>query len=228
MNLEETVKECNDLYDILKLQDLFVKSNLIERWGAQTFRNLIQFNNLNRRVKIAEKNLPDYLAWYKKNIPENPMDESQFTLESITLLCYQGLSIFEHFKRFLLLTMDLQKLNKLVKGKLTNHSTIGSLIEAITKLPDVNKKIVNELFDIDFRNSFAHDSWYIEEEYWKYVKPDGESIILKFDELARKVKSLHANASIIILRYNQDNFPQIVEMYNELNKKFKNTLLPTS
>lgn len=221
LNLEETIKESNALYDNLKQQNIFIKSNLIERWGAQTQRNLIQFDNLMRRVKIAEKNIQNYLGWYKVYVPENPMNEAQFTMEAITLLCYQGLSIFEHFKRFLLLTIDLQKLNKIVNGRLTNHSTIGSLIEAITKLPNIDKNKINELFDMDFRNSLAHDSWYIEDEYWKYVKTDGQPVVLKFEELARKIEFIHGSASIIIIRYNQDNFPEIAQFYSDFNKKFK-------
>ncbi|MGI0059895.1 MAG: hypothetical protein ACREBJ_09020, partial [Nitrosotalea sp.] len=160
---DSVVSLSKSLFAILKVENCFIKTEFHERHEKQLYRNMLQFNNLNRILEIGEHHLENYLKWNNQTVPNMPITKYNYFIELITLLCNHGLASYELLKRFFLETMDLDKLTKISGQQIRLDSTWGQLSTAISKLPNVSEQITTELFDIAFRNTLAHDSWYLHE-----------------------------------------------------------------
>ena len=76
------------------------------------------------------------------------------------------LGLFELLRRFLLMILDLKKLN------LNDISPLGNIVYAIAKKCNWDKLELQDIFMIKIRNVIAHDSWYFEDKNFCYDEND--------------------------------------------------------
>lgn len=204
---------------------LFKKSELHERYGNQIIRNHYQLNNLTRRFEIGEHHLENYLKWNNDNIPHMPMTKFDFIVELTTLFTNHGLATYEALKRFFLETIDLEKLNEKTGERIHMGSTWGHLANAISKLPCVNQIVITDLFDVDFRNALAHDTWYLENASMKYLDMKRNIVTIPFVSLVQKVKTIFGFYSVTTNEYFKGYIPEIIEDYPKI-EKILNEVIP--
>ena len=93
-----------------------------------------------------------------------PFDVNEFDLYNDFI--QQGasyvLGLFELLKRFLLMILDIKKL------QINEKSTLGNIIFKISKETNLNKNELEDLLMLKIRNIIAHDSWYFEEKNFCY------------------------------------------------------------
>ena len=229
MNLDEIEKESSRIYTILKVENLFKKTDFNERYLPQLTRNMIQFRNMYRKLLIAEnKLLPKYLKWYDENFSEFPMNESDFLLEILTLLCNHGLATFELFKRFFLNTINLELLNSKSNMNLNQRSMLGEIIKAIKKLEFIAPKKLDMVVDTEFRNTLAHDSWYLEGNQFKFKDTNGTDRYLSLEELHENIRKIMMAYKVISSKYGEDYEPESIEAYKNQYKKYMDNIIPLS
>jgi len=186
-----------------------------------------QFNNLNRILEIGENHLESYLQWNNQNIPNMPITKYDHFIELITLLCNHGLATYELLKRFFLETLDLELLNSKTNSKIIKTSTWGTLTMAISKLTNVNEQISNELFDIDFRNTLAHDSWYLDEGSMRYVAPKNKKeIAIPYARLHEKIQLIFVFYHVMTDQYFRLYFPEMTQEYENGLGKVMDIIFP--
>lgn len=204
------------LFTILKVESCFIKTDFHQRYEKQLFRNMSQFNNLNRVLQTAEHHLDDYVQWNNQILPEMQMTRYDYFVEVVTLLCNHGLATYEFLKRFFLETMDLELLNKKTESRLHKGSMLGAFVESIAKLPNVNNKITDDLFDVGFRNALAHDSWYLHDGSMRYVEPKTKNeIVYPYPQLHEKIQIIFGFYHVITDQYFKTYFPEMVQMYED-------------
>lgn len=150
-------------------------SQLFEKLDSN--KMLIPFNDDPKFDKIFERNSStrhisemkymiftdvEFFKKYKKFWL--PFDVNEFDLYNDFI--QQGasyvLGLFELLKRFLLMILDIKKL------QINEKSTLGSIIFTISKETDLNKNELEDLLMLKIRNIIAHDSWYFEEKNFCY------------------------------------------------------------
>ena len=199
--------------------NLFKKTDFHERYGNQIVRNHLQLNNLIRRFEIGEYHLENYLEWNNAYIPTMPMRKIDYIIELTTLFTNHGLATYESLKRFFLETLDLEKLNEITKEKIHSTSTWGSLSRAISKIPCVNQKVITDLFDVDFRNALAHDTWYFEDISMKYLDMKGNVVTVPFKVLVPKIHTIFGFYNFTTNDYFEEYVPELIEQYTKMEEK---------
>lgn len=223
----ETYSLSNSLFTILKVENCFIKTEFHSRYGNQLFRNMHQFNNLNRILQIAEHHMDEYIQWNNETIPEMKINNYDLFIELLTLLCNHGLATYEILKRFFLETIDLESLNNKTKSRVKKHSTLGTLVDAICELPNVNEKIKNELFDIGFRNALGHDTWYLEKNLFCYVEPkSNQKITLSLQQAHQRIECIFIFYWAISQNYTKLFFPEVIKEYDEEFKQIMDEVFP--
>lgn len=224
---DEVESLSKSLFTILKVEDCFVKTEFHQRYGKQLLRNMHQFNNFNRVLQIAEHHLDEYIQWNNQTLPEMQMTQYDYLIEVITLLCNHGLATYEFLKRFFLETIDLELLNKKTGSNLHKGSMLGDFVKAISKLPNVNNKITDELIDVRFRNALAHDSWYLHDGALRYVETKTKNeIVYPYQLLHEKIQIIFGLFHIIKDQYFRTYFPEMVMEYEDDLGKLMDFIFP--
>lgn len=211
----EVITFAKSMFTVLKVEDLFIKSPFHERYFHQLTRNMIQFNNLMKKFEIGDNSLDSYLEWHAKNTPEPMMTRFDFRIEITTLLSNHSLATYEFLKRFFLQVINLVLLNSKTKSKIKTTSTLGSILEAVSKLPNINPESLSKFFDIDFRNALAHDSWYLDLDGMRYLNPDNSLILIPYSKLQEKSSIIIALYSTITSEYFKIYYPEVVQYYEK-------------
>lgn len=173
---ERAENNIGKIYRILKEKDYFQESNFNTRYLPQLERNMRQFQNITTKLTVAKLKPKEFVTWHNQNLPTLHYDENNFQLEVMTLLCQHGLSTFELFKRFLLNTLNLEKINKKTNSKLKATSMLGDVINSLKQILTTKTTQIDNLIDVEFRNTLAHDSWYLENNLFKFVSTKGITI----------------------------------------------------
>ena len=111
-----------------------------------------------------------------------PFDVNEFDLYNDFI--QQGasyvLGLFELLKRFLLMILDVKKL------QINEKSTLGNIIFKISKETNLNKNELEDLLMLKIRNIIAHDSWYFEEKNFCYEE-DGITKKLTLEDFVQLI-----------------------------------------
>ena len=111
-----------------------------------------------------------------------PFDVNEFDLYNDFI--QQGASyvlwLFELLKRFLLMILDVKKL------QINEKSTLGNIIFKISKETNLNKNELEDLLMLKIRNIIAHDSWYFEEKNFCYEE-DGITKKLTLEDFVQLI-----------------------------------------
>lgn len=218
--------ETSKIYTILKAKNCFQETDFNERFLPQLTRNMIQFRNISTKIFIGQTKSIEYLDWYKNNLPQFHFDEEDFHLEIITLLCHHGLSSFELLKRFLLYTLNLSEVNKKSNITLTKTSMLGDVVKSIKKIIFIKQDIIDELFNNEFRNTLAHDSWYLENNLFKFKDTKGIDRSLSMNDVYSNVIKIWMVYTMFTKKYTQDYYPECIEMYNDKLGKILDDVMP--
>lgn len=224
---DEVISLSKSLFTVLKVEDCFIKTEFHQRYEKQLFRNMHQFNNLNRVLQIAEHHLDEYIRWNNQIVPEMQMTKYDYLIEVMTLLCNHGLATYEFLKRFFLETIDLELLNKKTESRLHRGSMLGTFVEAVAKLPSISSKITEDLFDVGFRNALAHDSWYLHDDAMRYVDPKTKNeVVFPYSQLHEKIQIIFGFYHVITEQYFETYFPEMVRAYKENIGEIMNFIFP--
>lgn len=219
----EIIALSKSLYTILKVENLFKKTDFRERYGQQLLRIGAQFNNINRKKEITNNYLDEYLKWNTEKVPDPPMTRFDCLVELTTILCSFALTHYEFLKRFFIESLDLILLFSKTNMKYYPRPTYGSLVKSFENLPNFDKKM-NDMLDEDFRNALAHDTWYFDKDGLRYNNLKQEIITIPFGEIPKKINTIVIIYSVITNNYYQDFFPGIEQQYQkerkEINKLF--------
>lgn len=216
LNSKEIEQLSKSFFTNLKIMNLFKKTEFHERYGNQIIRNHRQLNNLVRRFEIGEHHMENYLKWNNEHIPTMPMTKFDYTVELTTLFTNHGLATYEALKRFFLETIELEKLNEITKERIHSASTWGSLTRAISRVPCVDQRVITELFDVDFRNALAHDTWYFENNSLKYLDMKKNIVTILFKDLVPKIHTIFGFYVITTQNYFEAYFPELKEQYAQM------------
>lgn len=91
------------------------------------------------------------------------------------------LSMFEHIKRFLMMFLNLEKM------ELKTTSTYGQIVGKIANTCNCTWSELSELFDVKTRNIIGHDNWYYNNKKFAY-KDEGVEKEITLSELVEKIK----------------------------------------
>lgn len=228
LNTQEVEELSKSFFTNLKIMNLFKKTDFHVRYGNQIIRNHYQLNNITRREEIFKHHLENYLKWNNENLPHMPMKKFDYFIEFTTLFTNHGLATYESLKRFFLETLDLELINKKIAKKpndfLIPTSMWGNIARAIGKLPCVDPRVISDLFDVEFRNSLAHDSWYFENNFFKYLDMKRNIVELPLIDLPLKIRAIFGFYTFVTKEYFKEYYPEIIEN-DEINQK-KYGLLP--
>lgn len=213
------------LYTILKIEDLFKKSDFHERYAKQLFRIGQQFNNLRRKEYITSNHTEEYLKWNSQKTPDYPMTKHECLIEITTLLCSFGLTHYEFLKRFFIETLLLDELSNKTGIDIGKNPTYGTLVKAFRKLPNYDEKM-NIMLDEDLRNALAHDTWYFEGTKMEYRNFKNQIIEISPTKIPQKINTVLIAYTVITTKYFQDFFPEIVEFYDKIGSRKINELFP--
>lgn len=225
LQLQEVESLSKSIYTILKVENLFQKSDFHERYAKQLFRIGEQFNVLRRKEQITNDFSEEYIKWHNEKAPDLPMTKNECLVEITTLLCSFGLTHYEFLKRFFIETLFLDKLQMETSVHIGKTPTYGTLIKSFQKLTNYNQKM-NELFDVDLRNALAHDSWYLENTGLQYKNFDNKIITISYTELPLKITTIGGAYTFITSNYFKDYFPDIVQLYDGIGSKRINEFFP--
>ena len=226
INVDNIKNETTEIYKILNTKKCFQQTDFNSRYLPQLERNMIQFKNISTKLFIAQTKSKEYLEWHKRNIPQFQFNENDFHLEIITLFCHHALSTFELLKRFLLNTLDLNKINQNYNVNLTKISMLGDIIDAIKKIASIKPNVIDELMDKEFRNTLAHDSWYMEDGLFKFMNTKGINRQLSLTKVYSNVIKIWFVNKTFSTRYNEDYYPECIEMYDNGLGKIMDEVIP--
>ena len=214
-DIEKVESEVSKIYQILNKEKCFQKSDFNKRYLPQLRRNMIQFKNISTKLSVAKLKSEEYLNWYKVNMPKFRFDESNFQLEVMTLLCQHGLSTFELLKRFLLNTMNLTEINTKTNSKLKVTSMLGDVVSVMKKITVIKNNQIDDLINVEFRNTLAHDSWYLENNIFKFKNTKGISYQLSINEVYSRIIRIWSVNKTFTEMYTKEYYPELVELYNK-------------
>jgi hypothetical protein len=226
LNFDEIKNDTSKIYRILKEKNCFQETDFNERYLPQLHRNMLQFKNISTKLFIAKTKSKEFLNWYDQNIPKFQYDAYDFRLEIITLLCHHGLSTFELLKRFLLNTLNLSEINKKSNLSISKTSMLGDVVKAIKKIVFIKPKRIDELIDNEFRKTLAHDSWYLEDNYFKFRNTNGVDKQLSLNDVYFNVVKIWFVNKIISMRYTEDFYPESIELYDNNLGKIMDEVMP--
>ena len=218
--------DVSKIYRIINEKKCFQESDFNERYQPQLQRNMIQFKNISTKLLVVKSKSKEYLNWYKVNMPKFRFDESDFQLEVMTLFCQHGLSTFELLKRFLLNTMNLTEINTKTNSKLKVTSMLGDVVSVMKKITVIKNNQINDLINVEFRNTLAHDSWYFENSIFKFKNTKGISCQLSIDEVYSSIVRIWFVNKTFIEMYTKEYYPESVEFYNKELSTIMNEAIP--
>ena len=225
-DFEKVESEVSKIYQILNKEKYFKKSDFNGRYQPQLERNMIQFNNIITKFEVEKSKSKEYLNWYKVNMPKFRFDENNFQLELMTLLCQHGLSTFELLKRFLLNTMNLTEINAKTSSKLKVTSMLGDVVSVMKKIIVMKNSPIDDLINVEFRNTLAHDSWYLENNIFEFKSIKGISCQLSIDEVRSKIAIIWLVNKTFTEMYTKEYYPELVELYNKKLSTIMNEAIP--
>jgi|APSaa5957512535_1039671.scaffolds.fasta_scaffold04523_2 hypothetical protein len=223
---ERAESDIGKIYRILKEKNYFQESDFNTRYLPQLQRNMRQFQNISTKLVVAKLKPKEFVNWHNQNVPTLCYDESNFQLEVMTLLCQHGLSTFELFKRFLLNILDLEKINEKTNSTLKNTSMLGDLVNSLKKILTTKTNQIDNLIDVEFRNTLAHDSWYLDNNFFKFMSTKGRQHELSVNDVYHHVVKIWLVNRAITKKYTEDYYPEIVELYEKELGTIMNEAMP--
>ena len=213
------------LYTILKIEDLFQRTSFQEKHLRQLNRISHQFNTINRKIRITNNHVEDYIKWNSEKTPEHPMTENECFIESVTLFCSFELAHYELLKRFFLEALLLDKLGNKTNKTINAKSTYGTLVKSFKALPNFDTKM-HEMLDEDLRNALAHDTWYFEDNQMRYNNFSNELVKIPITQIPQKFNIILAAYSTITRNYYEDFESDMIKIYKTIGSKKINEGFP--
>jgi len=218
--------DVSKIYRILYEKNCFHHTEFNDRYLPQLERNMIQFKTISTKLFIAKTKSKEYLEWYEKNIPQFRFEKRDFQLDIITMFCHHALSTFELLKRFLLNTLDLNTVNAKSNSSLSNTSMLGDIVKSIKKIVFIKQDRIDNLIDNEFRNTLAHDSWYLENDIFKFKNTKGVDRQLSLNDVYSHVIKIWLVNRTFSIRYTEDFYPEQIEMYESGLGKIMDEVMP--
>ena len=138
---------------------------------------------------------PDILKKYLETNATFGITEEIFMFDFVRHMASFYLSEIEMLKKIFRNMLDLKKLN------LNPTVTLGEMLEAISKRCGIGKKELKQLFNVEFRDAIAHDSWYFENRKFTYKTKGGKIEQWTIEEFGGELISLSILTEQICLKY---------------------------
>lgn len=135
---------------------------------------------------------------FKKYLDANAafgLTEEIFMFDLMRHMASFYLSEIEMLKKIFRDMLDLKRLN------LNPTATLGEMLEALSKRCGINKQSMKQLFNVEFRDALAHDSWYFENRKFTYKTKGGKIEQWTIDEFGGELISLSVLTEQICLKY---------------------------
>jgi len=138
---------------------------------------------------------PDVFKKYLEVNATFGLTEEIFMFDLVRHMASFYLSEIEMLKKVFRDMINLKKLN------LKPTATLGEILEAIAKRCGINKKGMKQLFNVEFRDAIAHDSWYFENRLFTYKTKGGKVEQWTIAEFGGELISLSVLTEQICLKY---------------------------
>jgi hypothetical protein len=79
---------------------------------------------------------------------------------------------------------------------------------------------------VEFRNTLAHDSWYLENNLFKFMSTQGRQHELSVNDVYHHVVKIWFVNRAITKKYTEDYYPEIVELYEKELGTIMNEAMP--